>query len=191
MALIKCKECGIEISTMAKVCPKCGAPASSGKFEAFALGLSKMGFGTIFSLALLYAWVQYKFFPDEPSKTGQSQYTGSLEQHSTSSPQSANSPKSVALAALEIKKLDWHKGGFDNVMLVNVKFQNNGKRDVKDIELECVHFSNSRTRIDSNKKIIFEVVPAGKSLAVKEFSMGFIHSQAVSTNCKVTDAVVM
>ncbi len=47
MALIKCKECGNEISTAAKVCPKCGAvPKRTGCFAKFLLmivGLSVIG----------------------------------------------------------------------------------------------------------------------------------------------------
>lgn len=77
MALIKCKECGTEVSTKATVCPKCGAPASSGKIEALALGLRKMGFGTILILSLLFAWVSYKLSPDGSSNTGQSQFKSS------------------------------------------------------------------------------------------------------------------
>ncbi|HVW26425.1 MAG TPA: zinc-ribbon domain-containing protein [Polyangiaceae bacterium] len=30
MALVKCKDCGNEVSTSAKTCPKCGAPAPKG-----------------------------------------------------------------------------------------------------------------------------------------------------------------
>lgn len=33
MALIKCKECGKEISDKAKVCPNCGAPLEKGEFH--------------------------------------------------------------------------------------------------------------------------------------------------------------
>lgn len=39
MALVKCKECGTEISKAAKACPKCGAPRSSGSGCGTALAL--------------------------------------------------------------------------------------------------------------------------------------------------------
>jgi ABC-type ATPase with predicted acetyltransferase domain len=40
MALKKCHECGAEISTAAKACPKCGAPAP---LEAIGKGLMGLG----------------------------------------------------------------------------------------------------------------------------------------------------
>ena len=33
MSLIKCSECGKEISDKAKVCPNCGAPIKEGEFH--------------------------------------------------------------------------------------------------------------------------------------------------------------
>ncbi len=169
MAMAKCRECGTEVSESAKTCPKCGISKPVKKTSLLVkilLGLFVLSFiGQIIG--------------------------GGSEGPSGTTTAPTKDPKEEALAALEIKKLNWHKGGFDNVMLVDVKFQNNGKRDVKDVELECVHFSNSGTRIDSNKKVIYEIVPAGKSLSVKEFSMGFIHTQAASTNCTISDLEVM
>lgn len=100
------------------------------------------------------------------------------------------SEKAVAMANLSIKKLNWHKGGFDNVMMVDVTFQNSGEKDVKDVELTCEHYSNSGTRIDSNRKTVYEIVPANKTKRVREFNMGFIHSQAAQTDCKITNLVV-
>lgn len=171
MSLIKCKECGTEVSSKAETCPKCGARVAR----------KPIGCGTVIGIIFLLGIIISVFPNLFSSGTG----------NGTSPSPSAKSPKEEALAALEIKKLDWNTGGFDTIMMVNVIFQNNGKRDVKDIELECVHFAKSGTRIDSNKKVIYEVVPAGKSLTVKQFNMGFIHSQVASTSCKITDVVVM
>ncbi|WP_412514572.1 MULTISPECIES: zinc-ribbon domain-containing protein [Shewanella] len=33
MALVKCKECGEEVSTKAKTCPKCGAKAPTKQYR--------------------------------------------------------------------------------------------------------------------------------------------------------------
>lgn len=172
MAMAKCRECGTEVSDSAKTCPKCGISKPVKKTSL----LVKVVFG-LFILGVIGQIIG--------GGSGSSSGSGGTATAPT------KDPKGEALAALEIKNLNWHKGGFDNVMLVDVKFQNNGKRDVKDVELECVHFSNSGTRIDSNKKVIYEIVPAGKSLSIKEFSMGFIHTQAASTNCTITNLAVM
>jgi ribosomal protein L40E len=177
MAIAKCRECGAEVSDSAKTCPKCGIAKPVKKTSL----LVKLLLG-LFVLGVIGQIIG--------GGSGSSGGGGSVAT-TPAAATPAKTPKEEAFAALEIKKLNWYKGGFDNVMLVDVKFQNNGKRNVKDIELECVHFSNSGTRIDSNKKVIYEVVPAGKPLSVKEFSMGFIHTQAATTNCTITDVVVM
>lgn len=100
-------------------------------------------------------------------------------------------PKDTAISSMKLDKWSWKKGGFDNVMLLNAKIKNEGMQDVKDIEIECAHSSNSGTRIDSNKKVIYELVKAGKTIKIKDFSMGFIHSQASSTSCRITDLVLL
>lgn len=110
---------------------------------------------------------------------------------SSSSPvQSATDIKQQQIYQVTIKKLNWSKGGFDNVMMVNATFENKGTVDVKDLELTCEHYSNSGTKIDSNSRVIYEVVKAGKSKSIRNFNMGFIHSQAASTNCRITDLAV-
>ena len=86
---------------------------------------------------------------------------------------------------------DWSKGGFDSVMLVDFKIKNNSKYDIKDITVECEHYSNSKTKIDSNSRVIYEIVKAGETKTVKQFNMGFIHSQAASSGCGITDLVVI
>lgn len=171
MALIKCKECGTEVSSKAESCPKCGAKVKA----------KGMGCGTLIALVFFIGIIA---LAHSPSKN-----TGSSSISSSSSPPSPD-PKNEAMAQLEMNKFSWSKGGFDSVMMVNVTFVNKGKRDVKDIELTCEHSSNSGTRIDSNKRVIYEVVSTGKSKTMNEFNMGFIHSQAVKTNCSVTDLVV-
>ena len=72
MALKKCKECGEEISTKAKVCPKCGAPQKAKQY-------------TISQLALVIVLVMfiYSLFSSDPkpSKT----YTNSSPKKTISS----------------------------------------------------------------------------------------------------------
>lgn len=70
-------------------------------------------------------------------------------------------------------------------MEADFTIRNNGTKAIKDIEIECVHFAPSGTRIDSNKRTIYEVIEPGKTRVFKDFSMGFMHSQADSSNCKI------
>jgi hypothetical protein len=117
--------------------------------------------------------------------------------HATSSSGSPSAPttKQVAqqaqvVTALQMTEIDWHKGGFNNMMLLNATVRNSGKRDVKDIKVVCDHLSHSETRIDSNSATIYGPFPAGKSKSIREFDMGVFHDQAKGTNCSIVDATV-
>jgi hypothetical protein len=171
MALKKCKECGNEVSSKADACPKCGAKLKPKSIGCGGLLLVLIVIGIIGSL--------FSTTMKDPSSTSP-----------TSSPPSAADVKQQVMAQVKIKSLKWHKGGFDNVMLVNATFENKSNRDVKDIELTCEHFAKSGTKIDSNSRVIYEVIKAGKSNGIREFSMGFIHSQAASTSCRITNFVI-
>jgi hypothetical protein len=72
-------------------------------------------------------------------------------------------------------------------MIADFEVHNPSNYAVKDIEVTCTHFGKSGTQIDSNRRTIYEVVPANERKIVKDFNMGFIHSQTFETSCKVTD----
>ena len=91
---------------------------------------------------------------------------------------------------LELKGLKWWKDGFDSVMMVSFNVKNPLQFDVKDIEITCRHSAQSGTEIDSNARVIYRVFPAKKTTAVREFNMGFIHSQAARSGCAITNAGV-
>ena len=176
MAIAKCRECGTEVSDQAKTCPKCGVSKPVKKTSALTLIVT----GLFCFVALSMCMSAVNNNPPAPS--------GSSE---TSSPAPQLDPREEAQNNLSLEKFSWYKGGFDSVMMINATIKNNGKRDVKDITIECIHSSNSGTRIDSNKKTVFELVKAGGSKRIKDFSMGFIHSQAASSNCSITDFVLL
>jgi hypothetical protein len=163
MKNISCANCGHEISQKAPLCPKCGHPNKKANHLS--------GKQTLFYLAVGIAVIWYLASRESGS--------GHVD------------PKASAIASVELQKLSWHKGGFDNVMLLDVTFLNRGSHPVKDIELKCEHFSNSGTRIDSNSRVIYEVVSPGKSKTVKDFNMGLINTQAASSECKITNLVPM
>ncbi len=94
------------------------------------------------------------------------------------------SPKEEALRDLKLD-FEWGKGGFGSVMFVDLKFTNNGKHAVKDIEVVCRSAANSGTIIDKNKKTVYEAVQPGETKNIQRFNMGFLNSQATSTSCAV------
>ena len=67
------------------------------------------------------------------------------------------------LQSVKISKVNWKKGGFDNVMIATFTFQNTNAFDVKDVEVTCEHFANSGTFIDRNVRTIYEVIKAKSS----------------------------
>ena len=85
----------------------------------------------------------------------------------------------------------WSKGGFGNVMEADFAVTNNSNYAVKDIEINCEHFAKSGTNIDSNKRTIYDVVPAHSTKKFPHFNMGFIQSQAASSKCSITDLSVV
>jgi hypothetical protein len=169
MARVKCKECGSEVSTSAVGSLKCGAkPPKRGS---------------------LLTWLAL-FFGIAVGGTA-------MSAPSTGSASASNAPTSrqvdqhaQVVAALQITEINWHKGGFNNIMMLNATVQNGGKRDVKDIKVVCDHSSNSETKIDSNSATIYGPFPAGKAKSIHELDMGFFHDQAKGTSCSIVDATL-
>lgn len=162
MALIKCSECGNEISVKAKSCPMCGSPQ---KKKTSALTWTVLiGF-------VLYALYGNKGFDDAGS---------------SSSSAKEPSARQVVKNNLHLE-YKWAKAGFGAVMDADFIVTNNSDYDIKDIDISCVHFAKSGTRIDSNRRTIYEIFPANSKKTIKKFSMGFIHSQAVRSDCTITD----
>jgi len=84
-----------------------------------------------------------------------------------------------------IEDYSWWKTGFDNIMEADFTIANDNPFPIKDIQIECVHTAASGTKIDSNVRTIYDIIPANSSKKFKNFNMGFIHSQAESTHCKI------
>ena len=99
------------------------------------------------------------------------------------------SPKEIALDKVKLK-FTWNKAGFDNIMEANFTITNNSQYQIKDIEVTCIHYAMSDTRVDSNDRIIYDFIPEYTTKLFEQFNMGFIHTQAEKTNCSVTDLKV-
>jgi hypothetical protein len=167
MALTKCKECGEEISKKAEKCPKCGAPQKK-----------KTSLMT-WLVTVLLVLVAIGYFSGN-SGSGTS---------NTASSKRELSPKEIAMKNVKLD-FTWNKIGFDNIMEANFTITNKSQYQIKDIEITCTHFAKSGTRIDSNERTIYDIVPAKSKKTFNKFNMGFIHTQAVKTNCAITDLKV-
>ena len=86
-----------------------------------------------------------------------------------------------------ISKYNLQKESFGNIMEATFTIQNGGAFDVKDIKITCTHYAHSGTVIDENTRTIYEIVKAHSKRTFRNFNMGFINSQAASSNCKIID----
>jgi len=95
-----------------------------------------------------------------------------------------------AVAALQMTEVSWHKGGWNDMMMLNATVQNSGRRDVKGIRIVCDHLSSSETKAASNTATIYGPFPAGKSKSIRNFDMGSFHEQTKGTNCSIVGATL-
>lgn len=95
-------------------------------------------------------------------------------------------------AVLKDTKLDfhWNKSGFGTVMTADFKLKNPTPYRFKDFEITCTNFGASGTELDSNKRVIYEIVEPKSTKSLRHVNMGFIHTQAASTSCELTDVAV-
>ena len=178
MALINCKECGVQVSTEAKACPGCGA---------------KVNKPTSIVIWVIIACVAFGIFTAMPDRSESS--SESMPSDKSYSFYEEQDLKNMDQERQALNNIDfdfsWSTDGFGNVMMIDMKVKNNGTADIKDFTVECDHTSNSGTKIDSNKREVFEIIKAGETRKFKQFNMGFIHSQAASSSCGITDLVVI
>lgn len=102
MALIKCKECGAEVSSEAKSCPKCGAKVKT----------KGMGFGA-FLLLIFIIGIFASLFTTEQKPTGTS---------STSAPQPPPDPGQIAYEVVEQRTIP--NGGYIRAIVIDPKHRN-------------------------------------------------------------------
>lgn len=97
--------------------------------------------------------------------------------------------RSQKLANININALRWSKDGFGTVMMATFRIDNDNPVAIKDVELTCVHSTKSGTVIDKNTRTVYEVINSNSYFYVRDFNMGFIHSQAAQSRCYVSDFV--
>lgn len=95
--------------------------------------------------------------------------------------------RSGALKNFRIDGFRWEKGGFGSVMIATFVIYNDNDFSVKDITVTCVHKTKSDTVIDRNSRTLYEQISARGYHSVVDANMGFIHSAAASSVCRVTD----
>jgi hypothetical protein len=103
----------------------------------------------------------------------------------------APEPPSVSdlVAKLKVARLDWHRGGFGTVAIIDrLVIENDNAIPVHDVQLSCVTRAPSGTDLDSLSPIIYRVFPAGKKTTATDLNLGLINQQAQSLWCSVVYA---
>lgn len=107
----------------------------------------------------------------------------SLLQSALTVPNTPAAPSEVS----ELVTLDyeWRTTAGGAIMEADFVVDNRAGHPVKDVRIECTHYSPSGTRIDSNSETLYEVFPAHGKVSKRRVNMGFIHSQADRTQCVI------
>lgn len=161
MALKKCDDCGQELSSAAKACPHCGRPVKK------PTSLLTWCIGAVMLYVIISA-IMDSSDVGTPSPAAQ-----------------ARSARETALAATQLHVSSWHRGGFENVLLVDFEITNGNPQPVKDLKVTCTAFGKSETRVDSNTRVVYDVIPPKSKKAFKAFNMGLLHPQAHTLNCEI------
>lgn len=138
-------------------------------------GKKKMGFIPILVVIALVVWLI--------GKQGGGSTTGNTP--------IAIDKKQLAMGLVSLDDVRWRKEGFGNVMEADFTIKNMSDYDIKDVEITCTHSGKSGTKIDENTKMIYEVVGKHDSERMKKINMGFIHTQAYSTSCEITNLTLV
>jgi hypothetical protein len=197
MALMTCHECGHEVSTQAKACPTCGAQVK--KPSGTRLGL--------FLLAVIGGFVLLALATrDHSARDQQRQPTSSTPEQMREPSETAreipavSKPISPAEQQRQLKKdiidavdfkMTWEKGGFGSVLIADVTLTNKSAHPIKDVELSCVTMAESGTELGRVRHTIYESFTPKKTKAVRQTTMGFIHSQTHKVGCAISDLVVL
>lgn len=168
--MVLCASCGKPISKNAvRGCPHCGA-APKKKTSPF----------TWIVVGLLVLW-------GIGALSGKPSSTATTASSSVNTAPTRLDPLDEAKAKTVLVDYKWAKTAGGSLMQADFTIHNGSAVPVKDFEMTCTHFGPSKTRIDSNTRTIYEVIEPGKTRTFKNFDMGFIHSQAVSSSCVIAD----
>ena len=75
-------------------------------------------------------------------------------------------------------------------MLANFTLTNRSDYTFKDFTVKCIHSALNGAVIDRNTHAIYEIVKAHSTKKFRDVNLGFIHSQAASSSCTITDLVL-
>jgi hypothetical protein len=125
--------------------------------------------------------------PPAPKPASRSSLESSMDQAALRR-QQAIAEHQAFVDALRVTNVRWRLDGFGTVLVASFTVRNEGKRNMKDLQVACDIYSNSGTRIGSATATIYEWLDAGKTRTFKEMNLGFVHVQSAKMGCQVIEA---
>jgi len=175
MALRKCRECGAEVSTAAKTCPKCGVRRPI-------KGMSKLLIGFL-GLSVLSAWavignLVVKSIPPPTAATA------------TPTANAAPAPEPIQLSAPKTVKIVRQTTVLDDFggMVSTLTIKNTNKFAIKDLRLLCAHYAPSGTEMSPTVAVIYEILRAGQTRTFHDVKLGYTSPDAKTYSCTVATA---
>ena len=72
-------------------------------------------------------------------------------------------------------------------MQASFRINNHSSHSIKDIKIAAVLYGPSGTKVDSSTRTIYEVIDGESGKTIKDFNMGFIHSQSSGVQAFIVD----
>lgn len=141
MAMIKCKECGSEISSKAEACPKCGAKRKK-----------RSGLGCLFVVILLFIVFGAIINSVDTTTTPASPQTSATSQHSPSSATTQSPLPTPEQPKLLLLNWTWHEEyGY---AIVEGEVQNISQETLKNVEAVAKFYAADKKFITSDDSLI-------------------------------------
>ena len=172
MATKKCKSCAMEIPSEAKICPHCRTKQGITAWHLF--------------LILIVVVIAAGVLSKNKSTDSTSDYT-----HKPSPSLLQTKAKNEGLVAL---KSTWKKGGFDNIAIWTVTFENKTDKPIGNIQYRTAYYAETHAVVDKggidavlrSKNLIQKVIKPHSKRTI-EIRDGFLHHEAVTASFEIID----
>lgn len=78
-----------------------------------------------------------------------------------------------------------------SIVEASIIITNESNYNVKDIEITCLGFAESGTRLDTNTQVIYKIFMANHVTTIANFNMGFMRSQTTKYECYISNLEVI
>ena len=91
---------------------------------------------------------------------------------------------------MQVEKVVGRKGGFGNVLMIDITLRNKSIINLKDFQISCESKGPSGSVVGVNDIVLYEVVNANETRTFRKVNTGLLNQQAQSTNCQVIQSSI-